>query len=96
MCNNRARSLWDSKASETSSSKTSPRSTAPSITIRLQRINTEDRALNDGPGRAKNGDLDFIGVYSFYGAYTSNVASQEAAEFVGVLVGDVGFEPTTR
>jgi hypothetical protein len=61
-----------------------------------QRINTEDRALNDGPGRAKNGDLDFIGVYSFYGAHKSNVAPQEVTDFVEILVGDVGFEPTTR
>jgi hypothetical protein len=64
-CNNRARSLWDSKASETSSSKASPRSTGLSIALRPQRINTKGRALNDGPGEAKNGDLDFIGVYSF-------------------------------
>ncbi len=67
-CNKRARSLWDSKASETSSSKPSPRSTAhtcSSIALRPQRINTDSHELNDGPGRAKNGDLDFIGVYSF-------------------------------
>jgi len=51
------------------SSKVSPRSTALSIAVSPQRINTEDRALNDGPGRAKNGDLDFIGVYSFYGVH---------------------------
>jgi hypothetical protein len=75
--NNRARSLWNSKASEPSSSKPSPRSTAhtcSSIALRPQRINTEDCELNDGPGRAKNGDLDFIGVYSFYGVHKSNVA----------------------
>jgi hypothetical protein len=65
MCNNRACSPWPCTANETSSSEASPRSTALAIPLSPQRINTEDRALNDGPGRTKNGDLDFIGVYSF-------------------------------
>jgi len=96
MRKNRACSPWPCTASETSSSKASPRSAALSVALSPQRINTEDRALNDGPGRAKNGDLDFIGVYSFYGACTSNAAPQEVTEFIDILVGDVGFEPTTR
>jgi hypothetical protein len=47
MCNNRACSPWPCTASETSSSKASPRSTGLSIALRPQRINTIGRALND-------------------------------------------------
>ena len=81
MCNKRARSPWHGEASETSTRQAPPRSSAAiiaracsSLTFRPQRIITERHELNEDPGEAKNGDLDFIGVYSFYGAHISNAA----------------------